>query len=213
MSDIIDLQYIVNRDFKFNNRFYSDDNQIIELVNDLFQHFISFDEMNMHINQIASYKNTDTIPISKNKIELVIIDTCSFILNDINHFIDDSNKIYIITCGVFLEILQGCNLLTIQTGTFKKDLEKLCKLKKILDDNLIFLMLGRKMRAYWGGSQPSKSCRNCFNNDQPHHKILRDVDTEILRIVTMLNCSVDTLDTILIKRLNKIHRRIFFQSD
>ncbi len=66
------------------------------------------------------------------------------------------------------------------------------------------------MRAYWDGFQPSKSCRNCFNNDQPHHKILRDVDTEILRISHFLAASIDTFDTTLIKRLCKVQRRIMF---
>jgi hypothetical protein len=107
--------------------------------------------------------------------------------------------------------LQGFNKSTANSGKFKKDLEKLFQLKLMLGTKLVFLMLGRKMRAYWGGYQPSQSCRNCFNKDSPHHKILRDVDTEILRVTNILNASIDTFDTNLQKRFNKINYKHGFQ--
>lgn len=199
MSDIIDFDYILKRDFKKTITFLNNTPEIKYLIHDIFNCFVSFDDMN---NQIACLKK-------KINVDIVIIDTCSFILNDLEHF-NNNNVIYVITCGVFLEILQGFNISTASSGKFKEDLEKIIKLKLILGDNLICLRLGRKMRAYWEGYQPSKSCRNCFNNDQPHHKILRDVDTEILRVAHIIDSSIDTLDTTLQKRFQKIKHRLNF---
>jgi hypothetical protein len=195
MSEIIDFDYILKRDFKNLDYFFNRNLEIEALIHNIFDWFVSFDDMTSQINC--------------KKRGIVIIDTCSFILHDLEHF-NDQNVIYIITCGVFLEILQGFNKSTSNSGTFKEDLEKLIKLKHLLQQNLIFLRLGRKMRAYWEGYQPSQSCRKCFNNDQPHHKILRDVDTEILRVAHILKASIDTLDTTLQKRIIKIYRRIKF---
>ena len=198
MSENVDFNYIIKRDLRNTSNVFRNYQELWELITTLFDSFVSFDTVNGYIAQHTELKQN-----------IVVIDTCSFILNDIEHF-DNPNTIYVITCGVFLEILQGFNKTTMFSGKFKEDLQKLCKLKNKLQSNLIFLKLGRKMRAYWGGYQPSKSCRNCFNNDQPHHKILRDVDTEILKIAHLLNAEIDTLDTTLQKRLNKVHRRINF---
>jgi hypothetical protein len=113
-----------------------------------------------------------------------------------------------VTCGVFLEIIQGCTHTTIDNGIFVKDLQKLLDLKNYLGDNLVFLSLGRKRRAYWVGHEPSKSCRPCSNTHTPHHRILRDIDTELHRLSILMNCKIDTCDYILQCRYKK-HRMLF----
>ncbi len=200
MADVVDFNYIIKRDFKDANTFFNDDSELLDAITTLFSSFVSFEQFGQQLQNNLSQQQRQHI---------VIIDTCSFILNDIEHF-DNPNTIYVLTCGVFLEILQGFNKSTMYSGKFKEDLQKLCKLKAKLESGLVFLKLGRKMRSYWEGYQPSKSCRNCFNHDQPHHKILRDVDSEILRLAHLLNAKIDTFDTTLQKRLDKVHRRINF---
>ncbi len=95
MTDIIDFNYIINRDLRNSNIFLHENEEIMQLIRQLFDYFISFDNMN---NQIISKKN------NHDKEKLVIIDTCSFLLNDLNYF-SKPDTTYIITCGVFLEIL------------------------------------------------------------------------------------------------------------
>ncbi len=181
------LGNLIDRDFPKTSRpVQPTDNTTLQMIQYIFKKFISFEKFEF-------MKQEDHR-------QIVLIDTCSFLRKNVNEF-QDKNAIYVITCGVFLEILQGATKLTISNKSFTKDIEKLIALQKHLGDNLVFLTLGRKRRAYWNGYEPSQSCRNCVNCQTPHHKILRDVDTELYRLSILLKCKIETCDFILNKRL------------
>ena len=177
---MVSLDQLFDRDFpKKDKPMIHLDQHINQVVSDITSLFVNFDEF---------VQNKSTF----------LLDTCSFIKKNISEY--DRNKIYIITCGVFLEILQGSTHATMHNGIFKNDIMKLIALKEYLGDNLIFLFLGRKRRAYWNGYQPSKSCRNCANTHNPHNKLLRDIDTELHRLAIYLNCNIETCDYVLQNR-------------
>lgn len=189
------LSNMIDRDFLKNSRpVQPTDTTTLQMVQYIFKQFISFE-------QFEFMKQKDSR-------QIVLIDTCSFLRKNVNDF-QDPNLIYVITCGVFLEILQGATTLTITNKTFTKDIEKLIAFRKQLGDSLVFLTLGRKRRAYWNGYEPSQSCRNCVNCQTPHHKILRDVDTELYRLSILLKCSIETCDFILNKRLMTHYSQTF----
>ena len=182
------IQQLVNRDFPqgsgmiFNQN--KDASKIIFTVCDMFMNFDDF----------------GTNSTKYNGSEIYLLDTCSFLKKKNSDF--HKHNTYIVTCGVFLEIIQGCNHTTIDNGIFVKDLQKLLDLKNYLGNNLVFLSLGRKRRAYWTNCEPSQSCRNCVNKDKPHYKILRDVDTELFRLTNVINCQIKSCDNYLIKRIS-----------
>jgi hypothetical protein len=185
------LANLIDRDFPKNSRpVQPKDPRTLQMINYIYNQFINFEKFEFMKKDDPKIKT----------MEIVLIDTCSFIKNDISDF-QKQDILYIMTCGVFLEILQGSTNLTANNDIFKKDIEKLIALKQHLGANLILLNLGRKRRAYWNGYEPSQSCRNCVNCQAPHHKILRDVDTELYRLSILWNCSIETCDFILHKRL------------
>ena len=143
--------------------------------------------------QFVNFDDFTKMNKSKPKTKFTLIDTCSIIKNDISKYKLEKG-VYVITCGVFLEILQGATKKTLTEGGFIKDIKKILDIKKQLGDNCVFLSLGRRNRAYWNGCEPSRSCRNCINEDQPHYKILRDIDTELYRLSVSMNWDIDTCD-------------------
>jgi len=181
----MDLFATISRDFPSDDRPYlpSDDN-IFEMIMSISDQFVNFDDFTKN-NQVNA--------------NFTLIDTCSIIKNNISKYKSEKG-IYIITCGVFLEILQGATKKTITNGGFANDIKKILDIKKHLGDNCVFLSLGRRRRAYWNGWEPSRSCRNCINEDQPHYKILRDIDTELYRLSISMNWYIDTCD-------NRLHIR------
>lgn len=191
----ITLKNIIDRDFKKNTFFIPNDKHF-NIVNSLFNNFISYEQF---INLYFSKKSNKSI---------MLLDTCSILLNDFNEVnplsLLKNNTMYIITCGVFLEILQGINHYTITNDIFMKDLYKLVKLKEYLKENCVFLLIGRKFRSYWDGYKPSISCRHSNNDNQPHYKLLRDIDTELCRLSNLFNCLIYTNDKFLQKRNFKI---------
>jgi hypothetical protein len=195
------LANLIDRDFPKNSRpVQPTDNMTLQMIQYIYKQFISFENF--------EFMKKDELKTNSYVMTTVLIDTCSFLKKDITDF-DDENVRYVITCGVFLEILQGATTLTVSNNIFKKDIEKLIALKQHLGMNLVFLMLGRKRRAYWNGYEPSQSCRNCVNCQTPHHKILRDVDTELYRLSILLKCSIETCDFILLKRLENHYNQTF----
>jgi hypothetical protein len=191
---MVSLVQLIERDFPKNNKPMIHLNQKInQTVSDIADLFINFDEYYSFNSSVS----TESI---------FLLDTCSFLNKNITEY--DREKKYIITCGVFLEIIQGSTNSTMEKGIFERDLKKLTDLHEYLGSNLIFLFLGRKRRAYWTGYQPSKSCRKCANNHIPHNKILRDIDTELHRLAIILKCRIDTSDYILQNRYHK-HQIIY----
>ena len=171
------------------------------MIQTILQEFINFDDFNKSI-AVIECESTLTLPLPKITQEnrkFILIDTCYAIKNGIEDFREGNT--YIFTCGVFLEILQGATKKTIMNGEFIKDLKKIIQIKRKLKDECVFLALGRKRRAYWTNCQPSKSCRNCVNTDTPHYKILRDIDTELFRLTTVLKCQINSCDKYLLKRV------------
>jgi hypothetical protein len=132
--------------------------------------------------------------------KIFVFDTCFLLRTNIAEIVQ--GYMYVITCGVLLEILQGSTRKTIENGEFLKDLQKIIQIKEKLGNECVFLTLGRNRRAYWSDCQPSKSCRNCVNLDKPHHKILRDIDTELFRLTTVIKCNVLSHDNYLLKRIS-----------
>jgi hypothetical protein len=190
----MELFNIIDRDFPKNERpFMPSDEKTLQMIDYIASQFMNFDDFN------KSQYNNEGKPV-------YLIDTCSLIKKNTDSL---SNGFYIITCGVFLEILQGATRKTIMDGTFQKDIHKLVMLKKTMKEDCAFIMLGRKRRAYWNGYEPSKSCRNCINCDQPHFKILRDIDTELYRLSIMMNCEIETCDHILQKRIIKHYSGVY----
>lgn len=186
---MIKLANLIDRDFPKTSRpIPPSDNRTLQMIKYIYEQFINFENFEF-MKQEKKVTN-----------QIVLIDTSSFFRKDIFEF-QNQNIVYVITCGVFLEILQGATNATIADKTFTKDIEKLIGLRQHLGDNLVFLMLGRKRRAYWNGYEPSQSCRNCVNDQTPHHKILRDVDTELYRLSILMKCKIETCDFILNKRL------------
>ena len=182
------LSILLERDFPKNNKpFIPNDNIIMNIIQTILQDFVNFDDFNK------------SIVITQDNKPIILVDTCYAIKNSIEDFRE--GNIYIFTCGVFLEILQGATKKTIMNGEFIKDLKKLIQIKKKLKDDCVFLALGRKRRAYWTNCQPSKSCRNCVNTDTPHYKILRDVDTELFRLTTVFKCQINSCDKYLLRRV------------
>jgi hypothetical protein len=183
---------MIDRDFsKYSRPVQPNDTHTLQMINYIYKQFINFEDF-------VFMKQKDIIESDLRQI--VLIDTCSFLKKTVTDFQNQGVR-YIITCGVFLEILQGATNTTIMNKTFTKDIEKITALYTHLGSNLTFLSLGRKRRAYWNGYEPSKSCRNCVNCQNPHHKILRDVDTELYRLAILMKCSIETVDFILNKRL------------
>jgi hypothetical protein len=193
----MDLFSTINRDFPENEKpFIPYETSTYGMIETLSKQFTNFDDF------LKSQYNSD------NK-KVYLIDTCSLLKKDITEF---QNGFYIITCGVFLEILQGATKKTINNGDFDKDIKKLVLLKTTLKNDCVFLMLGRKRRAYWSGFEPSKSCRNCVNCDTPHYKILRDIDTELYRLSIILKCKIETCDHILLDRVTKHYSGFYLEN-
>ena len=185
---MIALANMIGRDFKKSQSIKICNSTTMELINNIYKQFIHHDDYKCVENETN---------------DVYIVDTCSFIKKSLDEF--DLDHRYVITCGVFLEILQGANTTTLNNGAFHNDIMKLIQLKLYLQDNLVFLFLGRKRRAYWNGYQPSRSCRNCLNYDNPHFKILRDVDTELFRLAIIMNWKIDTCDFVLNNRIKRYH--------
>jgi hypothetical protein len=186
----MDLITSIERDFPKNEHPYLPrDDHTIKMIWSIAEQFTNFDDFTK-FEQIKHVGKT-----------IHLIDTCSIIKKDLSNFED--KHLYVITCGVFLEILQGATRKTLEDGSFTKDINKIIQLKSLLGNSLVFLMLGRRRRAYWNGYEPSKSCRNCINNDRPHYKILRDIDTELYRLSLAMNWELDTCDHHLMFRKNK----------
>jgi hypothetical protein len=162
------------------------DSRYRDLVKEIDRQFINWNDFQL-INQKVNEK-------------IFVFDTCFLLRTNIDHII--SGYMYVITCGVLLEILQGATRKTIENGEFLKDLQKIIQIKEKLGNECVFLTLGRTRRAYWSDCQPSKSCRNSVNFDKPHHKILRDVDTELFRLTTVIKCNVLSYDNYLLKRIS-----------
>ena len=182
------LSIFLDRDFSGNGKPFIQFNDIIyNMIQTIIAQFVNFDDFNKSINTTQNNK------------PIILVDTCYAIKNSIEDFRE--GNIYIFTCGVFLEILQGATKKTITNGEFIKDLKKIIQIKRKLKDDCVFLTLGRKRRAYWTNCQPSKSCRNCVNTDTPHYKILRDVDTELFRLTTVFKCQINSCDKYLLKRV------------
>ena len=188
---MVSLQQLIARDFpEGSNRMFTHSTKEYGVASVVCGMFINFDDYSVTNHQ-------------RDGVETYLLDTCSFLKKNISEFSKDNT--YIITCGVFLEILQGCTRMTIDNGIFLKDLQKLLDLKNYLGNNLVFLSLGRKRRAYWIGYEPSKSCRPCSNTHNPHHLLLRDIDTELHRLSIIMKCKIDTCDYILQCRYKKHH--------
>ncbi len=199
----ISLNNIIDRDFKKKTIFLPDDKHL-NVIKSLFKEFISYETFCNSYLQLNEFKKGGKINFTNSK-KVVLLDTCSILLNDVEDFNNFNNdNIYIITCGVFLEIIQGINKYTVNNDIFIKDLDKLVKIKAILGDNCVFLMIGRKIRSYWEGYTPSISCKRSNNDNKPHYKLLRDIDTELCRLSNLLNCPIYTKDKFLQKRNNKI---------
>ena len=184
----MELDVLLKRDFD-EQPYIPKDGIIPNIIHVISQEFINFDDFNK------------TIDITKKNHKIILVDTCYIIKNTIEQFSEDEGNIYIFTCGVFLEILQGATKKTIENGEFLNDLKKILQIKKKLNDRCVFLTLGRKRRAYWANCEPSQSCRNCVNTDQPHYKILRDIDTELLRLTTVMKCQIQSCDNYLLRRV------------
>jgi len=193
----MDLSILFDRDFYGNDKPLIPFNNIIihNMIKTIIGEFVNFDDFNKSINT------------SQNNKPIILVDTCYAIKNSIENFCE--GNIYIFTCGVFLEILQGATTKTVMNGEFIKDLKKLIQIKRKLKDDCVFLILGRKRRAYWTNCQPSKSCRNCVNADTPHYKILRDVDTELFRLTTVFKCQINSCDKYLLRRVGYHSKMIF----
>jgi hypothetical protein len=177
----MELFVTIDRDFPVNDRPYLPaDDTTIKMIMSIAEQFVNFDDFTK-INK------------SKPKSKITLIDTCSIIKNEITQYKSEKGM-YVITCGVLLEILQGATKKTITNEEFMKDIKKILDIKKHLGNNCVFLSLGRRHRAYWNGCEPSRSCRNCINVDQPHYKILRDIDTELYRLSVSMNWDIDTCD-------------------
>ena len=193
-NNSISLDNIIERDFKKETIFIPNDNHL-KIIKTIYSNFISYETFyNIYIDSKDS--------------SIILLDTCAILLNEIDDFNNFSkDKIYVITCGVFLEILQGINNYTINNNIFIKDLYKLIYIKEILENNCVFLIIGRKFRSYWEGYKPSISCKNSNNNNKPHYKLLRDIDTELCRLSNLFNCCIYTKDKFLQKRNNKIIKK------
>ncbi len=196
----MDLITSIERDFPQNERPYLPrDDRTIQMIWSIAEQFTNFDDFTK-FEQIKHVGKT-----------IHLIDTCSIIKKNLADFIKNKDKhLYVITCGVFLEILQGATRKTLDDGSFSEDINKINQLKSLLGNSCIFLMLGRRRRAYWNGFEPSKSCRNCINKDSPHYKILRDIDTELYRLSVFMNWELDTCDHRLMFRKNK-HKQMVDQ--
>lgn len=185
----MDLSILLDRDFLNTTQYFPFGGNVIirNMIDAIITEFVNFDDFNK------------SVKMTQNNKQIILVDTCYAIKNSLEDFIE--GNIYIFTCGVFLEIFQGATQKTIINGEFIKDLKKLIQIKKKLKEECVFLTLGRKRRAYWTNCQPSKSCRNCVNTDTPHYKILRDVDTELFRLTTVLKCQINSCDKYLLRRV------------
>jgi hypothetical protein len=184
----MELDVLLKRDFD-EQPYIPKDSIIYNTIHAISMEFINFDDFNKTIDPTKNHK-------------IILVDTCYIIKNSIEQFTQDEGNIYVFTCGVFLEILQGATKKTIENGEFLNDLKKILQIKKKLNNGCVFLTLGRKRRAYWANCEPSKSCRNCINTDQPHYKILRDVDTELFRLTTVMKCQIKSFDNYLLRRVS-----------
>jgi hypothetical protein len=182
---------LIIRDFPANSKPQKPRNpQTLQMLKELFEDFVMFDTFKPSSIQEEN--------------QIVLFDTCSLLAKIRNPFMTfNKNTTYIITCGVFLEILQGATVKTLSNGFFDNEIRKIYLAKKLLGENLVFLMLGRKRRAYWKGFNPSQSCKDTVKDDQPHFKILRDIDTELFRLSISLNWKIETEDFCLNRRIEK----------
>jgi hypothetical protein len=170
------LSNLINRDFpKDKKPIKSSNPQTLQMLKELCEGFKSFENFK--------------VPDNSNKV--VLFDTCSLLAKIRNPYMKfEENTTYIITCGVVLEILQGATMKTLSNGFFDNEIRKIYLAKKILGENLVFLMLGRNRRAYWKGFNPSQSCKDTVKDDEPHFKILRDIDTELFRLAISFNWKI-----------------------